>query len=404
MSSSTPNPGGTPPSPAAKKAGGSPVAGLVVPLVLILAAGGVFAVFYFLNQKTPPVDESKILNGYVTNADRFAKLADEYKDADNDLVADTPADAKEPAELFFCDVPGPNPDADEQLWKAFLEHMSAATGKPCKYLKRVDATPPQPGAVPPTDDAGEPIPQEDAGAVKSFSAQLAALKAGQLHVTAFTTGQVRQAVNTAGFRPLLVPSDKDGKATYRVKVLVAANSKVQALADLKGKTLAVPALSSNSGAKAPIVLLHDEGKLNPRTDFKVKVAGTYWGALAQVAKGEADATCIASDLLDREMARGEPTEAEKKQGRMKFTAEQFRELPATTAEYPRVCFGVSHQLPQPLVDKIKAGFASFKFEGTDVGKKYTPDGAVKFQAVEFKKDWEGVRKIDDRLAEILKDK
>jgi len=402
MSASTPNAGGTPPSPAPKKSGGSPLAGAVIPLILILAAGGVFGVFYFLNQKQPPVDEGKILNGYVAAAEKFSKLADEYKDADSDLVADTPADAKEPAELFFCDVPGPNPDADEQTWKAFLEHMTAATGKPCKYLKRVDAGPPQPGAAPPTDDAGEPIPQEDVGAVKSFSAQLGALKSGKLHVAAFTTGQVRQAVNTAGFRPLLVPADKGGKATYRVRVLVPANSKVQSLADLKGKTLAVSALSSNSGAKAPIVLLHDEGKLNPRTDFKIKVAGSYWVALAQVAKGEADATCIASDLFDRELARGEPTDAEKKLGRVKVTADQFRELATPPVEYPRVCFGVSHTLPQPLVDKIKAGFASFKFEGTDVGKRYTPDGAVKFQAVEFKKDWEGVRKIDDRLSDILK--
>lgn len=389
----------TPPA-ADKKPNGSPVAGLIIPGLLILAAGVVFAVFYFLNQKLPPVDAAKLLNGYVLNADKLSKLSDEYKDADNDLVADTPDGATEPAELYFCDVPGPNPDADEELWKAFLEHMGKKTGKPCKYLKKVDG---MQAAGDPADATGEPAPTPaDAGAVKSFNAQLSALKGGHLHVTAFTTGQVRQAVNTAGFRPLLTPADKGGKATYRVRVLVAADSKVQSLADLKGKTLAVSALSSNSGAKAPIVLLHDEGKLNPKTDYKFKVAGSYWAALAMVAKGEADATCVASDLFDRELARGEPTEAEKKQGRGKFTADQFRDLPVPPAEYPKVCFGVSHTLPKGLVAKVEDGFKTFPFENTPVGKRYTPDGAVKFVPVEFKKDWEGVRKVDDRLVEILK--
>lgn len=404
MPDQPPDAGNTPAPPATdKKPTGSPLGGLIIPGLLILAAGAVFAVFYFLNQKMPPDDPAKLLNGYLVNADKFANLTDEYKDADKDLVADTPTDATEPAELYFCDVPGASPDADEELWKAFLAHMSEKTGKPCKYLKRVDAAPPQPGAAPPTDATGEPIPQEDLGAVKSFGAQLGAMKTGKLHITAFTTGQVRQAVNTVGFRPLLTPADKTGAATYKVRVLVGANSKIQSLADLKGKTLAVSALSSNSGAKAPIVLLHEEGKLNPKTDYKIKVAGSYWGALAMVAKGDADATCIASDLYDRELARGEPTEAEQKQGRVKFTAEQFRDLPvkATTA-YPKVCFGVSHTLPKELVKKIVIGFETFPFAATDLGKRYTPDGAVKFVPVEFKKDWEGVRKIDDDLVKILK--
>lgn len=379
----------------ATKPKASPLAGLVIPLLLIVAAGGVFAVFYVLNQSVPPVAAGKLLDGYAVAAEKYARLAAEYTDANGDLVADTPADATEPAELFFTEIPADDPDKNARTWAAFLEHMSTATGKPCKYLTKVDVPPPEKRE----GDREEEGASGADGAVRSFDAQLAALRGGRLHITAFTTGQVRQAVNTAGFRPLVVPADKDGRFYYQVKVLVSANSPAKTPADLKGKKLAVSALSSNSGAKAPLVFLHDEFKLNPRTDYTIALAGTYRAALGEVVGGKADATCIASDLLARELAR-EPTDGEKAQGRVKLTDDQFRVI-HTSGDYPKLCFGVSHALPQPLADKIKAGFEAFKFEGTEVGKKYAADGAVKFLPVEYKKDWEGVRKVDDRLAEIV---
>lgn len=392
----------TPPATtAAGKPAPSPLGGLVIPLLLILAAGGVFAVFYFLNPKAPPVPPGKLLDGYAVNAERHAKLADGYADADADLVADTPPDAKPPAELYFCEIPGPNPDADEQTWAAFLAHMSTATGLPCKYLKKVDI--PLPPVERPEGQEGEPAPPpEDAGAVKSFDAQLEAMRKGKLHVTAFTTGQVRQAVNTAGFRPLVVPADKDGKFYYQVKVLVPANSPAKGLADLKGKTVAVSALSSNSGAKAPLVMLSEEGKLNLRTDLTLKLTGRYETALAAVVGGKADATFIASDLLARELARAEPTEEEKARGRVKVTEDQYKVI-HTSGDYPKLCFGVSHTLPQPLVEKVKAGFASFKFDGP-VGEKYRADGVTQFLPVNYKEHWQVVRQVDDKLAEIVRKK
>lgn len=393
---------GNPPA-ADKKPNGSPIAGLIVPGLLILAAGAVFAVFYFLNQKQPPVDPVKLLNGYVVNAEKFAKLSDEYRDADGDLVADTPADAKEPAELYFTEIPGPNPDRDEETWKAFLEHMSKHTGKPCKYLKKVDL-PPGPPATPDEADgveAGEPA--AEAGTVRSFDAQLSALKGGKLHITAFTTGQVRQAVNTAGFRPLVVPADQAGKFTYQIQVLVPAGSKAEKVSDLKGKKLAVAALSSNSGAKAPFVAFHDEFKLFPARDFTVVPTGRYEAALGQLVQGKVDATCIASDLLARELTRPEPTADEKKRGWVKLTEDKYRVL-HTFGDFPKLCFGVSHTLPPDLVKKIQKGFDEFRFEGTAVGEKYKGDAAVKFQPIDYKKDWEAVRKVDDRLVDIINGK
>ncbi len=380
----------------------SPFGALLIPLVLVAAAGAVFAYFYFTTEKPKPVDPSKILDGYLIEGGQYTRLADGYADANGDLVADTPAGATEPAELYFTEIPGLNPDADEKTWEAFLAYLSRATGRPCKYLKKVDV--PAPPEKKPAAEPGDDLPPEptadELSRVRSFGAQLAALKAGKLHVTAFTTGQVRQAVTTAGFVPLVAPADKDGRFYYQIEVLVAADSSTKTVADLKNGTLAVPALSSNSGAKAPLVLFHDEFKLNPRTDLHIQLAGTPRAALQMVIDHRATATCIAGDLLARELAR-EPSEDELAKGTAKLKADQFKRI-YQSGDYPKLCFGVSHALPPELTAKIKAGFESFRFDGTAVGEKYKADGAVGFRPVDYKKDWEVVRKVDDRLVEILK--
>ncbi len=378
MADATPNAATTPTD--AKKTKGSVVGGLVIPVLLILAAGVVFGVFYFLNPKQPP---RKVLNGYAVAAEKYGTLDQKFTDENKDLLADTPKDALEPKELFFCEIPGPNPEKDEETWKAFLEHMSTATGKPCKYLKKVPQVPAPKGTAPTPPPNEDGRPEEEVGLVSSFGSQLNALDNGQLHVTAFTTGQVRQAVNTAGFRPLVVPADKDNKFTYQVQVLVPTGSPAKTLADLRGKKLSVSGMSSLSSAKAPFVHLFDEHKMLPEADYAVLLPGRYELALAQLVKGEADALCVASDLLKR----GEPSD-------------KYRVL-HTFGDYPKLCFGVSHKLPDDLVKKIQKGFETFPFGGS-VGEKYKPDGAVKFHPVDYKEHWQSVRQVEDRLAEIAR--
>ena len=137
----------------------------------------------------------------------------------------------------------------------------------------------------------------------------------------------------------------------------------------------------------------------PEKDYTVLKPGQAELAFAQLATGETDAMCVASDLLARELARGEPSEEEKKRGYMKLTPDKFKEV-HTFGDYPKLCFGVSHALPKDLVMQIQKGFEKFPFEGTEVGKKYASGGAVKFLPVDYKKDWKSVRDVEDRLAEI----
>lgn len=53
----------TPPAAHANKPAPSPLVGLLIPGLLIVAAVGVFVVFYFLNLKQPAVAPASLLNG-----------------------------------------------------------------------------------------------------------------------------------------------------------------------------------------------------------------------------------------------------------------------------------------------------------------------------------------------------
>ena len=129
-----------------------------------------------------------------------------------------------------------------------------------------------------------------------------AVAEGRLHVTAFNTGQVPAAVNAAGFVPLFCPADKDAKYAYEMEILVRADSPIQRPEDLKGKTIALVALSSNSGGKTPLVVLKDKFGLLPGHDYNYAFTGDHIRSVKELVNGRHDAVCVANDLLARAVA------------------------------------------------------------------------------------------------------
>jgi phosphonate transport system substrate-binding protein len=226
---------------------------------------------------------------------------------------------------------------------------------------------------------------------KTTADQLAAVRDGKLHVTAFNTGLVPGAVNAAGFVPLFAPADAAGKYSYEMEILVPAGSPVQSPADLKGKTLGFSTVSSNSGAKAPIVILDEKFGLLAGRDYSFVMTGTLTHALADLTTGRCDAACVANDLYGRVIADLE--------AKGKFKRDQFRSV-FKSDPFPPLCFGVPHNLPPELRKQADAAFRAFRFEGTSVGKRYGPQGKVGFAPVDYKKDWDGVRRIDLTLTRL----
>src|SRR5262249_3137991 len=141
--------------------------------------------------------------------------------------------------------------------------------------------------------------------LETLEAQLAALRDGTLHITAFSTGEVPLAVNTAGFVPLASPANAEGKCSYEMEILVPAASSIRSPADLKSKTIAFTAMSSNSGAKAPLMILKDQFRLLPGRDYTHVMTGSHQRSIQGLAANKYDAVCVANDLLASAVAAGD---------------------------------------------------------------------------------------------------
>jgi phosphonate transport system substrate-binding protein len=125
---------------------------------------------------------------------------------------------------------------------------------------------------------------------------------------------------------------------YYPIIVVRANSKIQRLAQLKGKTIAMRSIGSTSGHSAPMKMLMDTG-LDPSTDVKIVMLGNE-GILA-LSKGEVDACAIASDryeiLLD---AYG-------------LSAKDFVII-AQGELLPSDVFVINHQLPAKIIATVRS--------------------------------------------------
>jgi phosphonate transport system substrate-binding protein len=338
---------------------------MLLPLIVVLllvAAGGYYGYVYYTS-RVPPVNELAALRGFIEQIPAGLKLSEDYKDANGDLVADPPSDPTKLLkvdEISFSVVAVEDPEKARETWKDFMAALEKATGKKVTYMTELHDT----------------------------HAQLDALREGKLHVTAFSTGLVPKAVNTAGFVPLFAPADAEGKFSYEMEILVPASSPIKSPAELKGKTVAFTALESNSGAKAPMVILKEKFGLLPARDYTYVLTGDHFRSLKELGSSKRDAACVANDLLARAIGAGD------------VKPDQFRSI-YKSASFPPLCLGVAYNLPPDLTEKVKQTFADFKFEGTSLEKQYKPQGKVKFAPVNYKLDWAYVREIDDSLTRLL---
>lgn len=98
---------------------------------------------------------------------------------------------------------------------------------------------------------------------------------------------------------LIVAEERDGRTDYDSIFVVAKDSPIQSLADLKGKRMVFTSPTSTSGYVFAYARLIQEGLLEPGEDPKkffgnVSFGGGYDRALLAVANGQAD-VCAVSD-------------------------------------------------------------------------------------------------------------
>jgi phosphonate transport system substrate-binding protein len=206
-----------------------------------------------------------------------------YCDANKDMVADVPTDAKKrknPSTIVFTYTPVEDPAVYENIFKPFTTHLAKCLDKKVVFYQ-----------------------------VQSNAAEIEAMRSGRLHVGGFSTGPTAFAVNLAGAIPFAVKGNSKEFQGYNLIVIVKANSPYQKLSDLKGKKLAHTSPSSNSGHLAPMALFPSQG-LTPDKDYKIIFSGKHDQSVMGVNSGDYDAAAVASDVFHRMAERGQVKEAD----------------------------------------------------------------------------------------------
>ncbi|MBB6429695.1 phosphate/phosphite/phosphonate ABC transporter substrate-binding protein [Algisphaera agarilytica] len=303
------------------------------------------------------VDFDRTLNSLGLGSPVSNKLGDAFTDSDQDLVVDTPSDAaalRDPDTLKFCFLSENAGNVDPAMWQPLMDAISQATGKPVEYASFATA-----------DD------------------QMLALRDGGLDITLFNTGNVPRAVNAAGFVPVASPSVQSEPASYNMLILTKADSDIKAVEDLRGHRLALTRYGSNSGYKAPLVLLKELG-LEPERDYDFAFSGSHDNSIKGLADGsvKADAVAVASDLFAAAIERGEVKEDA-------FTVVYESEA------FPRAAFGMAHSLKPELAQSIQDTVLSFQFAGTSLQAQF-PDSDG-FSPLAYKDSFALIRRIDDAV-------
>lgn len=285
-----------------------------------------------------------------------------FADADNDLVADPPTDAAKliaPATLVFSYVATEGGGPSEDTWKELAAALKEKTGKEVKVAHFAKA--------------------ED---------QMAALQKGELHIVGLNTGLVQNAVEQFGFVPVCTLAKADGSWGYTMEFLVPAGSPIKKLQDIKGRKVMFTTLDSNSGCKAPLVLLKEKYGLLPERDYTSGFSQGHEDSIKRVAAKEFEVAPIASDVLARMV--------EKKEVDPATVVSIYK-----SERFPPAAIGYAYNLTPDLRDGIRETLLKFDWKGTGLEKEFGPETA-KFVPISYKDDWANTRRINQVIAEARK--
>jgi phosphonate transport system substrate-binding protein len=271
-----------------------------------------------------------------------------FPDEDRDLVADPPSDpAKQlkPEVLVFSYVAAEEGAAPDEAFTELTAAIAAKTGKEVKIAHYKDA-----------------------------EEQLAAMQKGELHIAGVNTGLVPAAVEQAGFVPFCTLGRADGSFGYTMEFLVPAGSRIKKPEDIKGHKVTFTRLDSNSGCKAPLVVLKEQYNLVPERDYQWGFSLGHEDSIERVAAKELEVAPVASDILARMI--------ENKQVDPAAVVSIYK-----SERFPPATIGYVYNLAPELRDAIRETLLKFDWKGTGLEKQFGPEGKDRFVEVSYKDDW-----------------
>ena len=278
-----------------------------------------------------------------------------FCDVDGDLIADTPtdpADQIDPDTLIFAYTPVEDPAVYKTAWSDFLTHLEAETGKKVQFFP-----------------------------VQNNAAQIEAMRSGRLHIAGFNTGSNPLAVNCAGFNPFTIMASKDGNFGYEMEIITYPGSGIEAVEDIKGKSLAFTSPTSNSGFKAPSAILKGDFDMLPDRDFEPVFSGKHDNSILGVANKDYMAASIANSVKSRMISRDVISEDDVK---VIYKSQTF----------PTTGFGTVYNLKPELKEKIRNAFFNFEWEGTTLQAEFEKSNEGQFLEMTYQEFWDVIRKID----------
>jgi phosphonate transport system substrate-binding protein len=287
-------------------------------------------------------------------------LDERYCDRNGDLVADAPTDPNQwvdPDTLIFAYVLLGDPAPYKEAWSDFLEHMEKVTGKKVLFFP----------------------PQSDVALIE-------AMRSGRLHVAGVNTGSNPLAINCAGFVSFAMMASLNGDYGYSMEILTYPGSGIEKVEDIKGRTLAFTAHTSNSGFKAPLALLKSEFDMIPGRDFKTVFSGAHDSSILGVANKDYDSAAIANavkfHMIERDVIKEEDTI-------VLYRSQKF----------PTTGFGHVYNLKPELAEKVEESFMSFQWDNPDgsptsLKAQFSKSNEGQFIPITYQEHWNVIRKID----------
>jgi phosphonate transport system substrate-binding protein len=283
-------------------------------------------------------------------------LSAQYSDKSGRLLADPPADASQlidPDTIEVAYINDEDADASEVDWKEFQSHLAEVTGKKVNLRKYTNGV----------DD-------------------VAAVKDGKTQVVALHAADTPYLVNNAGFIPVAVLANEGNATGHRLDMVVRADSSIQSLADFRGRTLTCTTPLSVSGYRAAVALLMQDAHLRPNVDYFITFSLGMKRSVLGLIKPKApfEAVAVSDDKLQGQLDKGH------------IKASDFRII-YQSAPIPRTTIGYVYNLQPDLAAKVQQAIVGFVNKG---GAEDEATGKPsRFFPIDYKKDFEFVRKIDD---------
>lgn len=139
-----------------------------------------------------------------------------------------------------------------------------------------------------------------------YSAAIEAMRSKHIDMAWFGPFSYIIAHNIAGAEAIVNGVRRsDGGSDYRSVIVVRADSGIESLNDLKGKSFAFVDPTSTSGHLIPKKILIENG-IDPENDFnQVFYAGTHNAVGYAIANGKVDAGAIGDNVYNRMVTQGE---------------------------------------------------------------------------------------------------